>query len=116
MDDQDVPSALPPEQWAAVLGSADALDQLRARFAELPFSMHALAALLLYEQPFGFTDEDVGDEREVAEYCEVMSGQHAARGDVKRAAQFFELASRHRRRAEKIQALLPPIAPGVDPP
>jgi hypothetical protein len=68
---------------------------------------HALAALALYEQPFGFSTQDVEDEREVAEYCEAMARQIADTGDDATSLTFRSLAERHRARASKIAALLP---------
>ena len=69
---------------------------------------HALAALALYGQAFGFVRQDVEDEREVAEYCDTMAAQLVAVGDEATALTFRSLAERHRRRASKIAALLPP--------
>ena len=68
---------------------------------------HALAALALLDQPFGFTAQDVEDEREVADYCDAMARQLAEAGDEPTAATFRHLAERHRGRATKIAALLP---------
>lgn len=86
----------------------DGLAHLREQFATLPFSPHAIAALLLYEQPFGFTRQDVQDEEEVSEYCRVMAAQHRDAGDRATAAKFELLGGRHGERAAKIAALLPP--------
>ena len=47
--------ALSAAEWNGVLHQADGLAHLREEFAKLPFSAHAVAALLLYDQPFGFT-------------------------------------------------------------
>ena len=68
---------------------------------------HALAALALLDQPFGFTAQDVEDEREVAEYCEAMARQLAEADNETTAATFRSLGERHRARATKIAALLP---------
>ena len=68
---------------------------------------HALAALALAEQPFGFTAQDVEDEREVAEYCEAMARQLEEAGDETTSTTFRHLGERHRGRASKIAALLP---------
>ena len=81
---------------------------LREQFGTLPFSTHAIAALLLYEQPFGFTQQDVTDEDEVSEYCAVMAAQNREAGDTATAAKFELLGKRHRERARRIAALLPP--------
>lgn len=107
MSDHDSP-ALTEAEWAGVLNRQDGLAQLREQFGRLPFSTHAIAALLLYEQPFGFTDQDVNDEDEVSEYCAVMAAQNRAAGDITTAAKFELLGGRHRERARRIAALLPP--------
>jgi hypothetical protein len=100
--------ALSAAEWNGVLRQQDGLAQLREQFAQLPFPPHAIAALLLYEQPFGFTHQDVQDEAEVSEYCAVMARQNREAGDAKTAAKFEMLGKRHHERAEKIAALLPP--------
>ncbi len=88
----------------------DGLKTLREQFSQLPFSVHAIAALLLYERPFGFTQQDVTDEREVSEYCAVMAAQSRQNGDIATAAKFELLGPRHKDRADRIAALLPPVA------
>lgn len=69
---------------------------------------HALAALALHGRPYGFTRQDVEDETDVAGYCEAMARQSAEAGAEAQAATFRMLAERHRVRAAKIAALLPP--------
>jgi hypothetical protein len=108
MSDSIVP-ALSPAEWSGVLTQQDGLLHLREQFGKLPFSVHAIAALLLYEQPFGFTHQDVQDEAEVSEYCEAMTAHHRATGDQATAEKFATLGVRHRERAAKIAALLPPL-------
>ena len=103
-----VPNALSSAEWKGVLTQKDGLTQLRAQFGTLPFSTHAIAALLLYEEPFGFTQQDVADEQEVSEYCAVMAQQNRLAGDLATAAKFELLGGRHRDRAARIAALLPP--------
>lgn len=105
--------ALSAAEWSGVLSQHDGLSQMRRQFGGLPFSTHAIAALLLYEQPFGFTQQDVQDEHEVSEYCAVMAAKHRDEGDPATAAKFAMLGGRHRERAGKIAALLPP--PGIAP-
>ena len=83
---------------------------LREQFGTLPFSTHAIAALLLYEQPFGFTHQDVTDEDEVSEYCAVMAAQNHEAGDTATAAKFELLGGRHRERARRIAE--PPVLAG----
>jgi len=104
----EIAPALSAAEWAGVLAQHDGLAHLREQFGSLPFSAHAIAALLLYEQPFGFTQQDVQDENEVSEYCAVMARQHRDTGDQATAAKFELLGGRHRERAAKIAALLPP--------
>ncbi len=110
MTDTTAP-ALTPAEWAAIITKHEELVALRAGFGNTPFSSHALAAIFLFEQPFGFTAQDVIDEREVAAYCDAMAAKHDAGGDVGTATAFRDLGGRHRERAEKIAALLPPIDP-----
>jgi hypothetical protein len=108
MSDVTAP-ALSAAEWSGVLGQQDGLTHLREQFGKLPFSTHAIAALLLYEQPFGFTQQDVTDEDEVSEYCAVMAAQNRAAGDVATAAKFELLGGRHKERSARIAALLPPL-------
>lgn len=107
------PPALTPAEWNGVLTQRDGLAQMRQQFAGLPFSTHAIAALLLYGESFGFTQQDVQDEEEVSEYCAVMAAKNREAGDLATAAKFEMLGGRHKERAAKIGALLPP--PGVAP-
>lgn len=103
--------ALSASEWTGVLDQHDGLEQLRQQFSKLPFPPHAIAALLLHEQPYGFTQQDVSDETEVSEYCAVMAAQSRGAGDVATAAKFELLGGRHRDRAARIAALLPPAQP-----
>jgi hypothetical protein len=109
-----IPPALTAAEWNGVLHQQDGLAHLREQFGKLPFSAHAIAALLLYDQPYGFTQQDVQDEEEVSAYCEAMSRQHREAGDVATAAKFELLGGRHRERAAKLAALLPPPAVAAD--
>ena len=95
-------------EWAGVLDQKDGLAHLREQFGKLSFSPHAIAALLLYDQPFGFTQQDVTDEDEVSEYCAVMAAQNRQSGDIANAAKFEFLGGRHRDRSRRLAALLPP--------
>jgi hypothetical protein len=103
-----VPPALSAAEWNGVLLQQDGLVHLREEFGKLPFSAHAIAALLLYDQPFGFTRQDVQDEEEVSAYCAMMAAQNRAAGDLATAAKFELLGGRHQERAAKLAALLPP--------
>ncbi len=107
MPDSSAP-ALTDAEWTGVLHQQDGLAHLREQFGSLPFSTHAIAALLLYEQPYGFTEQDVNDEEEVSDYCAVMAAQNRASGDTATAAKFELLGGRHRERAQRIASLLPP--------
>jgi hypothetical protein len=104
----EITPALSAAEWNGVLAQHDGLAHLREQFGKLPFSVHAIAALLLYEQPYGFTHQDVQDEAEVSEYCAVMAKHHRDAGDQATSAKFAMLGARHRERAAKIAALLPP--------
>ena len=106
---ETVPPALSASEWIGVLQQKDGLVHLRDQFSQLPFSTHAIAALLLHEQPFGFTRQDVTDEEEVSDYCAVMAAQNRAAGDMATASKFELLGGRHGERASRIAALLPPV-------
>jgi hypothetical protein len=102
-------SALSGAEWRALLARPEGLQHLREQFAALPFSIHAVAALLLYEQPFGFTQQDVQDEDEVSEYCAVMAKHHRVSGERATGAKIELVGGRQHERAAKIAALLPPV-------
>ena len=102
------PPALAPTEWAGIIAKQDQLDELREGLLDTPFSPHGIAALMLWQQPFGFTFQDVIDEVEVAAYCDKMSGEHQTMGNAGIAETFRLLGFRHRERAAKIAALLPP--------
>lgn len=104
-----VPAALAPAEWEAILASREQLDQLRDGLLDTPFSPHGIAALMLWQQEFGFGLQDVIDEVEVGEYCDRMAKEHAGSGNEAVAETFRLLATRHRLRAAKIAALLPPL-------
>ena len=108
-------SALTSAEWSGVLSQQDGLAQMRQQFAGLPFSTHAIAALLLYGEPFGFTQQDVQDEHEVSEYCAVMAAKNREEGDLATAAKFEMLGGKHHERALKIAALLPPPGAAFEP-
>ena len=103
-----ISAALSPAEWAGVLANRQSLDTIREQFMDTPFSPHALAALLLYDEPHGFTAQDVEDEREVAAYCRAMTKQHSDGANSALAENFRLLGERHEIRANKIAALLPP--------
>ena len=104
----EFPPALSADEWAGVLAQQEQLDQLRDGLLDTPFSSHGVAALMLFGQPFGFTAQDVEDETDVAAYCDRMAAEHAAMGNEGTASTFTMLGERHRVRAAKIAALLPP--------
>jgi hypothetical protein len=105
----DITPALSAGEWAGVLANRDELGVLRDGFMDTPFSAHALAALLLYDEPFGFSRQDVDDELQVADYCAAMADEQELAGKASAASTFRLLGARHRERAAKIAALLPPI-------
>jgi hypothetical protein len=109
----DISPALAPEQWSTVLTQSG---EVRAMFESAlegtPFTAHAIAALLLLGEPFGFAQQDVTDELEVAAFCEAMAEELERTGDA-RAGLFRSLGPRHRSRARRIAALLPPMAGGA---
>jgi hypothetical protein len=109
----DITPALSRAEWAGVLANRAQLDDIREQFLDTPFDGHAVAALLLFEQPFGFSAQDVDDEVQVAAYCAAMANEQDARGNPSAAGIFRELGERHRGRAAKIAALLPPPATGA---
>ena len=111
-----IPAALSPAEWAGVLANRKSLDTIREQFMDTPFSPHALAALLLYDEPHGFSAQDVEDEREVAVYCRSMTRQNTEAGNKEMAETFRLLGERHDIRADKIAALLPPGAVIPQPP
>ena len=104
----DITPALTRAEWAGVLANREQLAALREQFLDTPFSGHALAALLLFEESFGFSKQDVEDETQVAAYCEAMAEEHELAGQRPTATTFRQLGERHRERALKIAALLPP--------
>lgn len=104
----DLRPALSPAEWAGVLANREQLDAIRDQLLDTPFSGHAVAALLLHEQPYGFTHQDVEDETQVAAYCDAMQAENSASGNESAAATFRALGDRHRIRAARIAALLPP--------
>lgn len=111
----DITPALTPGEWAGVLANREHLTAIREQFLDTPFSAHALAALLIYDEPFGFTQQDVEDEVQVAAYCAAMSAELARTGQEVSAATFRLLGERHAERAAKIAALLPPITESEAP-
>lgn len=100
--------ALTADEWRGVLSQADKLGEVKAGFSQGPFTTHALSAILLYAEPYGFTQQDVTDETDVAAYCAKMAADHASLGDEATAETFRTLGERHQERAAKIAALLPP--------
>jgi hypothetical protein len=112
MTDDSYSPALSPKDWATSLASRQQLEALRDGLLDTPFSPHGIAALMLYDQPYGFSRQDVIDEEEVAAYCDKMAREHEAAGHAEIAATFRSLGPRHRERAAKIAALLPPTGTG----
>jgi len=69
---------------------------------------HGAAALALYGQPFGFTQEDVKDERNAERDCMELARQAQDRGDELERYKYVGRARRHKEPADRIEALLPP--------
>lgn len=103
-----VSPALSGPEWTGVLKNREQLMSIREQLLDTPFSAHAVAALLLYDEPFGFTKQDVDDEEQVAAYCAAMATQFASSDQSAMADTFRLLGERHKVRAGKIAALLPP--------
>jgi hypothetical protein len=99
-----IPAAMSPEEWKEVLDLIQAGKQ-NGQTSQLQLTMHGTAALALYGQPYGFSQQDVDDEIQVAEYCETMARQQEG---TAAGATFRLLGERHKVRALKIAALLPP--------
>lgn len=99
-----IPAAMSPEEWEEVLALIQAGKQ-NGQTSQLQLTMHGTAALALYGQPYGFSQLDVDDEIQVAEYCETMARQQEG---TPAGATFRLLGERHKVRALKIAALLPP--------
>ena len=108
MSSHTITPALTRAEWAGVLANRAQLTDIREQFLDTPFSGHALAALLLFEEDFGFTAQDVDDEIQVASYCAAMADEQELAGQLPAAKTFRLLGDRHRQRAAKIAALLPP--------
>ncbi len=115
MPQHNITPALTSAEWAGVLANRAGLAEIREQFLDTPFSGHALAALLLFEEEFGFTPQDVDDEVQVATYCAAMADEQELAGRVDAAKTFRLLGERHRHRAAKIASLLPPMNAGPGP-
>src|SRR5688572_26079595 len=113
MPPHNITPALTRAEWTGVLANRDQLADIRERFLDTPFSGHALAALLLFEESFGFSAQDVDDEIQVAIYCAAMADEQEMAGRRDAATTFRLLGERHRQRAVKIAALLPPRDEGA---
>jgi hypothetical protein len=100
--------AMSAAEWAGVLKNREQLTDIREQLLDTPFSAHAVAALLLYDEPFGFTKQDVDDEEQVSAYCASMATQLESSGQQETADTFRLLGERHKVRAARIAALLPP--------
>ncbi len=104
MSDTPIEPAMSPEQWENFLNPG----RSNGSSTKLTLTLHGTAAVALYNQPYGFTHQDVDDERDVAEYCNRMADAQEQLGEMATAATFRTLAERHMVRADKIAALLPP--------
>lgn len=108
----NIQPALTPEEWASVHvrdGAAEIVLQFEDGYREMyPPTYHRIAALALYGQPFGLTHEDVTDEREAYTDAVRLARQAQDAGDEVTRLRYVERARRHRHRADRIAALLPP--------
>ena len=103
--------ALTPEEWEAFA----AKDERRgAAGADDPRERHALAAKCLHGQPFGFTEEDVRDERQAYHDAVVLARHYREGGNEGLRLACIARAARHFDRANRIEALLPPREPDWD--
>ena len=88
--------AFTPNEWVRV----------RATIHLIPVeNRHAMAAACLYEKPFGFTKEDVDRHRWKAEQC-----RDRAKGFRDGTEMWSHDAVWHDSMADRIEALLPPVA------
>ena len=98
----EIKPAMTPEEWATK-GLTTFSDSDRI-IAPMPAHRHALAAMALKGQPFGFHPEDVIGLRDVARELRIVADDdHAMRPDIA-----SECAALLDRIADTIAALLPP--------
>ena len=71
-------------------------------------NLPALAALCLHEQPFGFTREDVKDERQAYHDAVILARHYQDAGMERERLACRARAKRHMDRADRIEALLSP--------
>lgn len=73
----DITPALTADEWRAVLSNADSLGEVKAGFSQSPFTAHALCAILLYAEPYGFSPQDVSGTssapRKSPRFCHLCS-------------------------------------------
>ncbi len=111
----EIKPALMEEEWVAWLNDgAKVPEMVDACYFDVfggrakDGSRHTQAAVALYNQPFGFTREDVEDERETAaELQRLAESSVGTVMDDDRAPRLFARAAHHRDRADRIEALLP---------
>ncbi|HUT56641.1 MAG TPA: hypothetical protein VNA25_02075 [Phycisphaerae bacterium] len=104
--------ALTDQEWAdarVALGGFPVLDGDEP--VGVTLDPHGVAALCLFGQEFGFTEEDVRDERQAYHDAVVLAREGGNEGlclaCIARAARHFD-------RANRIEALLPPREPDWD--
>ena len=119
-DTPEIQPALTKEEWWEYLNSGrrsptaeDEFEENREAWGktaeEMRRTYHKNAARALYQAgPLGFTWEDVDDENQAYHDAVVMARWAQEEGDEERCQQFQGRARRHRLRAMKIAALLPP--------
>jgi hypothetical protein len=101
----DIQPALTTEEWALYNSPRR---RIPVGVKQRP---HAAAAIALHGQPFGFTQEDVRDERNAENDCARLARQAQDGGDELERYKFVGRQRRHKERADRIEALLPPATP-----
>lgn len=96
----EIKPALTPEEWVSWTRDGDPRPQISFDGERWHPSLHALAALCLHAQSFGFTHEDVAMLRANATGFEYVAGQVGANLDGE--------AAKMRDLADRIEALIPP--------
>lgn len=116
---QDVTPALTPEEWAPHKGPMQIPTSTLAllRVMDLPYragfsEAHALAALCLHGQPFGFTQEDVDTLRRLSPDTPLERALGGSWGNPDVEVRMSgDVARRIASIADRIASLLPPETP-----
>lgn len=103
----EIKPALTAEEWAMARVHVSLYPTGKDLMLQLG-NRHGIAAAALHDQPFGFTREDVVDEHQ-AYHDAVMLARHFQDSGMERERLACkERARRHKERADRIEALLPP--------